>query len=167
MVNNGSPFTSCPAEEDITSPTLDPELIQLPPTPCTEPMPEPTADMEPKPAASSKSPLVPPSSKSPVSPKILSSLPLPPPPLITASSSAPSPLVPFSTLTLPMTLSSFALARGSPGYASSHRARHSTSDRRLHLGSSLPLAPPGTVVLTAAPGSLVPPGRPWSVVTLP
>lgn len=41
LVNNRSAFTVCPAEEDITSHTPDLEPSQLPPTPCTEPVPEP------------------------------------------------------------------------------------------------------------------------------
>lgn len=44
-------FTICPAEVDITSPTPYPESSQLSPTPCMEPLPEPIADTEPKPAA--------------------------------------------------------------------------------------------------------------------
>lgn len=43
-------FTICPTEDDITSPTLDQEPSQPPPTHCTELTPEPTADGEPEPA---------------------------------------------------------------------------------------------------------------------
>ncbi len=50
-MNNGLAFTICPAEEDITSLTLDPEPSQPPPTPCIKPLPDPTADTEFEPAA--------------------------------------------------------------------------------------------------------------------
>ncbi|ROI62437.1 hypothetical protein DPX16_5110 [Anabarilius grahami] len=43
LVNNGSAFTICPGEDNITSPTLDPEPSQPSPH-CTDTMPEPTAD---------------------------------------------------------------------------------------------------------------------------
>ncbi|ROL46443.1 hypothetical protein DPX16_21627 [Anabarilius grahami] len=54
LVNNGSAFTICPAEDDITSPTLDAEPSQPLPTHCTERTPEPTTDSEPEPAAKHK-----------------------------------------------------------------------------------------------------------------
>lgn len=50
LVNNGSAFTICPAPEDITSTTPDPEPGQPPSTYCMEPMPEPST-VEPEPAA--------------------------------------------------------------------------------------------------------------------
>lgn len=46
-MNNSSAFTVCPTKKDITSPTLDPEPSQPPPTPCTDPMSEVIADGEP------------------------------------------------------------------------------------------------------------------------
>lgn len=46
LVNNRSAFSSCPAEEKITSPTSDPEPSHPPLTPCMERMPEPIADTE-------------------------------------------------------------------------------------------------------------------------
>lgn len=46
-MKNGSVSTIFHTEEDITSPTSDPEPSQPPPKKCTEPMPEPTADKEP------------------------------------------------------------------------------------------------------------------------
>lgn len=49
LVNNV--FTICTAEDDIISPTLDPEHSQPTPTACTEHMPEPTTGTESKPAA--------------------------------------------------------------------------------------------------------------------
>ena len=48
LEKNGSPFTVCPAEEDISSPTPEPETIQLTSC-CTELKPEPTAAAEPEP----------------------------------------------------------------------------------------------------------------------
>lgn len=49
LVNNGSAFTICPAEDDNTSLTLDPELSQPPPTHRTDLKPESTADGESEP----------------------------------------------------------------------------------------------------------------------
>lgn len=49
-MNNGSEFTISSAEKDINIPSLDQEPSQLPPTTCTEPLPEPTANTEPVPA---------------------------------------------------------------------------------------------------------------------
>ncbi|XP_016142516.1 proteoglycan 4-like [Sinocyclocheilus grahami] len=50
LENNGSQFTVWPAEENICSPTPEPETSQ-PSSHCTEQSSEPTADGEPEPAA--------------------------------------------------------------------------------------------------------------------
>ncbi len=52
-MGNISSFTIGPAEEDATSPTLDPEPSQLTAR-CVEHQPEPTADGEPEPATIDK-----------------------------------------------------------------------------------------------------------------
>ncbi|XP_016124666.1 uncharacterized protein [Sinocyclocheilus grahami] len=50
LERNGLCLSVCPAEEDISSPTHEPETSQ-PSSRCTEQMPEPTADGEPEPTA--------------------------------------------------------------------------------------------------------------------
>ncbi|KAL0160965.1 hypothetical protein M9458_044690, partial [Cirrhinus mrigala] len=119
LVNNDCPFTVCPAKEDFTSPTPNPEPRQPSPLFCTEYAPEPTAAAEPEHATECNittepelddvtgqkdlidwigevpfsPPVSPVSPDSPASPKLPPSFPLPPP-LNPASFSVLSLLVP-------------------------------------------------------------------------
>ncbi|XDV39127.1 hypothetical protein PO909_008410 [Leuciscus waleckii] len=124
------------------------------------------------------SPLVPPSSKSPVSPEFPPGLPLLPPLPITASSSAPLPLVPFSPSAPPLTLLQCVdLPRvfRSPAPTSKEDppapppvADSVTTTRPVDLSAPPwllpPSAPPDTIALMVP---LVPPAPPWSDITLP
>ncbi|XP_048020931.1 proline-rich receptor-like protein kinase PERK14 [Megalobrama amblycephala] len=100
------------------------------------------------------------SSKSPVSPEFPSSLPLPPPLPKSASLSAPPPLVPFSPLTYPL----MPFCVDLPWVFGLQLAPDLVSPPQpINLLASpwlLPFLAPDAIVLTAPPGSLVPPASP-------
>jgi len=116
------------------------------------------------------------SSKSPVSPKIPPSFPIPPPQPITANSSAPSPLFPvspsapllnplccmdllqvFQSPALPWQEDPLALPPVTEAITPPQVVNQSAPSWLLP-----PLAPPGTIVLMDTPGSLVSLDPPWS-----
>lgn len=167
-MNNASQFTICHAEEDITNPTLDAELSQLPPIPCMERMPEPATVPAPETTAE---PIISPAS--PASPLVLPSLFLPPPLLKTASSLAPLLLDPFSSLALlstslccmdpPRVFWSPAIPLGQQ----SPPLHLGPSTSRFHFGFSTAQLHLDLLPLQLHWDSLVLPATPWSVAVLP